>query len=436
MTPPEIAEIALGVLFFLIALRVPVAVAMITTGLSGYAYLRGTNATLAFLKVSLFSEFSNYTLSVIPLFILMGEFASRAGMSRSLFEAAHAVMGHRRGGVAIAAIGACAGFGAICGSSLATAATMGRVALPEMKRLHYSNALSVGTLAAGGTLGILIPPSVVLVIYAILTEQNIAKMFVAAIIPGLLAALGYALTIVVYARIFPESAPSCPPVPFKEQWSKLQGVSGVLLIFGLVIGGLYQGWFTPTEGAAVGAFSTGVLAFRRGLRWNDWVQCLLDTASTSGMIFLILLGAALLNAFLGFSGLPLLLSEWIQDSSLNPFSVLSLMLVGYLVLGCFMESLSMILLTVPLFFPIILSLDFGLSPDETAIWFGILAVIVVEIGLITPPVGMNVFVIRALAPEISLSDSFKGVMPFLTADIIRVGLLILFPEIALFLIRF
>jgi tripartite ATP-independent transporter DctM subunit len=389
-----------------------------------------------FLKSEPYSQFSAYSLSVIPLFLLMGQFATQAGMSRALFRAANVWLGHRRGGIAMATVGGCAAFGAICGSSLATAATMAQVALPEMRRYKYSGALATGTLAAGGTLGILIPPSIILVVYAILTEQNIAKLFIAAFVPGIIAALGYIAAIAVFVRIDPRAGPAGGRASARERLSSLAETWPVILIFLLVIGGIYAGWFTPTEGAAVGAFSTGTLAFvHGGMRLTGLIECLRGTAETTAMIFLILLGAALYNAFLALTRMPMDAAAMIGASGLSPMWVMAAILLLYLALGCLMDSLSMILLTIPIFFPIVMGLDFGLGPEETAIWFGILALIVVEVGLITPPVGMNVFVINSMARDVPMVESFKGVMPFLASDLIRVVLLVAVPSISLFLVR-
>ena len=335
----------------------------------------------------------------------------------------------------MAAVGACGAFGAICGSSLATASTMGQVALPELRRFGYSGALATGCVSAGGTLGILIPPSVVLVIYAILTEQNIARLFVAAFVPGVLAAIGYILTISIYVRLFPEAAGLREPSPFAERWRALLQVWPVLAIFVLVIGGIYLGWFTPTEAAAVGAAGTGLVAYANGgLTWSGLSEAMLETAVATGMIFFILLGAAVFNGFLAFSQLPQEAAAAVAASGLSPWFVLCLMLVCYLIFGCVMESLSMILLTVPIFFPIMLALDFGLSPEHTALWFGILVLIVVEVGLITPPVGMNLFIINSMSKDVPISATYRGTMPFIMCDFIRVCLLILFPGITLWLV--
>jgi tripartite ATP-independent transporter DctM subunit len=369
------------------------------------------------------------------MFLLMGHFATLGGMSNALFKAAESFLGHRKGGVAMAAIGACAGFGAICGSSLATAATMGRVALPELRKYGYDGGFATATLAAGGTLGILIPPSVVLVIYAILTEQNIAKLFLAAFIPGILAAIGYVIAISLYVRINPGSAGTRAPIPYVERLKALFDVWPVLLVFGLVVGGIYAGWFTPTEGAAVGAFGTGVIAFfNGGLTRGTLVESFVVTAKSTAMIFFIILGAAFYNGFLALTQVPQELSNYVVSQGFSAWTVLVLILVFYLIFGCLMDSLSMILLTIPIFFPVISSLDFGMSPEHVAIWFGILVLIVVEVGLITPPVGMNLFVINAMDRETPILQTYRSIIYFVGSDLVRVAILVMFPSITLFLL--
>jgi tripartite ATP-independent transporter DctM subunit len=428
--------VMLGGMLGMIAVRIPIAVAMLTTGLSGYILVNGWAPLQGYLTTSAFSIFSTYSLSVIPLFLLMGEFATNAGMSRALFQAANTWLGHRRGGIAMAAIGGCAGFGAICGSSLATAATMAQVALPEMKRYNYSGALSTASLACGGTLGILIPPSVILIVYAILTESSIGKLFIAAFVPAALAITGYLITIAVYVRLHPEAGPAGVKATLAEKLQSIKDVWVVALIFLLVIGGIYRGWFTPTEGAAVGTFGTGLLAVLHGkMRWEGFLHCLYGAARSTAMIFLILLGAEIFNAFLALTRMPAEAARMIGESGLSPMLVLVLILLLYIVLGCVMDSMSMILLTIPIFYPIIMALDFGLSAEETTIWFGIIALIVVEVGLITPPVGMIVFIINSFAEDVPMTESFKGVLPFLVADFTRIALLVAFPSITLVLVR-
>ena len=437
MSDLAIALWSFPVLLALIFLRVPIGLAMFGVGVVGSWLVTGRwTPILAQLKTLTYDTFSSYSLSIVPLFLLMGQFATRGGMSQALFRAASAWIGHRRGGVAMAAVGACAGFGAICGSSLATAATMGQVALPELKKHGYSDALATGALAAGGTLGILIPPSVVLVIYAILAEQNIVKLFVAAMVPGALAALGYMVAVAVYVRLRPEAAGARPRADRAERWRALVAVWPVLLVFATVIGGIYAGVFTPTEGAAVGAAGTGLIALARGgLGWRPLGEALGATAVSTGMIFLIVLGAAVFNGFLAFSRLPQTAAEWVTTLGLSPWVVLAAILLAYLAFGCVMDSLSMILLTVPIFFPVVAALDFGMDPEETALWFGVLVLIVVEVGLITPPVGMNLFVINAMADRVPLGRTFAGALPFVATDLIRVALLTAFPALTLGLVR-
>ncbi|MEP1199563.1 TRAP transporter large permease [Tateyamaria sp.] len=437
MSRLELGFWSFPILLGLIFLRAPIGLAMFLCGLLGWIFAMNGNPTpiLAKLKSETYTTFSNYSLTIIPMFLLMGQFATLSGMSSALFKAAESFLGHRRGGVAMASVGACAGFGAICGSSLATAATMSRVALPELKRYGYSGGFSTATLAAGGTLGILIPPSVILVIYAIITEQNIAKLFLAAFIPGILAALGYVITISIYVRLYPGSAGTRPAVPMAERWKALAETWPVLVIFSVVVGGIYAGWFTPTEGAAIGAAGTGLVALVGGnLSWRILGEALIGTAKTTAMIFFIVLGAALYNNFLALSGAPQFLADLVLGQEFSPFFVLSVILLFYLIFGCVMDSLSMILLTVPIFFPVISALEFGMSPEHVAIWFGILVLIVVEVGLITPPVGMNLFIINAMDRETPMTETYKAVMFFVGSDIVRVILLVAFPAITLFLI--
>lgn len=437
MSNLEIGLWSFPVLLGLIFLRVPIGLSMLLVGLGGSYAINGTTLMgFAQLKNQTYGTFSSYSLSIIPLFLLMGQFATLGGLSTALFKAAEAWLGHRKGGVAMAAVGACAGFGAICGSSLATAATMGQVALPELKRYGYSPALSTGALAAGGTLGILIPPSVILVIYAILTEQNIAKLFVAALLPGLLAAFGYMIAIAIYVRVTPQSGGVRDRMAYGPRFRALVPVWPALLVFLAVVGGIYLGVFTPTEAAAIGAFGTGLIAlFNRGLTFASLRQAILATASSTGMIFFIILGAAVFNGFLALSQLPQELALYVLEQGISAWAVLFGILILYLLFGCVMDSLSMILLTVPIFFPIVSGLDFGMSSEEFALWFGILVLIVVEVGLITPPVGMNLFVINSMDKSTPMSATYRGVLPFVLTDLIRVGILLAFPLITLALVR-
>ena len=428
--------LALMVLLFF---RVPIGVAMFSAGAGGYIALSGLNLTplLASLKNLAYARLSNYDLVVVPLFMLMGQFATNGGLSRSLFRFVSAFMGHRRGGIAMAAIGACAGFGAICGSSLATAATMGQVALPELKRHGYSGSLATGALAAGGTLGIMIPPSVPLVIYAILTQESIGKLFMAAILPGIIAMLGYMAVVQIIVRIDPAAGPAGDRVPWPERFKAMAEVLPVLVVFAVVIVGIYGGWANPTEAAAIGAAACGVLAvLRGGMRMKGVIDSALGTGTATAMIFLVLLGADMLNSALALSQMPAELAGWVQAGGFAPLLVMVVILLIYIFLGCVMDSLAMILLTIPIFYPVVMGLDFwGLSPTDKSVWFGILALMVVEIGLVHPPVGMNVYIINRLAKDVPLTETFKGVMPFLASDFIRIIALLFFPSISLVLVR-
>lgn len=495
MSALEIGFASFPALLTLIFLRVPIGLAMFLVGFIGLWLVTGdTNVALGRLKSEVYTTFSSYSLSIVPIFLLMGHFSTLGGMSPALFRAAESWLGHRKGGMAMASIGACAGFGAVCGSSLATAATMGRVALPELRRYGYAGGFSTATLAAGGTLGILIPPSVVLVIYAILAEQNIAKLFTAAILPGILAALSYLIAVSIYVRVNPKAAGTRPPVPYRERFVALFAVWPVLLVFALVVGGIYAGWFTPTEGASVGATGTGLIALMNGgLNLRTLGESFIATARGSGMIFFIVLGAGFYNGFLALSQVPQELSQIVVSQGFSPWTVLIVILAFYLVMGCLMDSLSMILLTIPIFFPVMMGLDFGfldlvqeqtrlagaalasgieipaqmlaeikaalaqgaeltrpqmkamgfmmtepmlnrIEAEQVAIWFGILVLIVVEVGLITPPVGLNLFIINAMDRDTPMGETYRAVLWFVAADILRVALLVAFPVITLLMV--
>lgn len=434
MSDFDIGLTMFGAALFLIALRMPVGIAMLLVGGVGFATIAGWDRLFGMLNTLTFGRFSSYTLSVIPLFLLMGDFATKGGMNRALFRCARAWMGHWRGGLAVATVGGCAAFGAICGSSLATAATMSQVAGPEMRRHGYSPALATGTLAAGGTLGILIPPSVILVIYAIYTEQSIGTMFVAAVVPGLIATVGYMLVVNLYARLVPESAPAAERMPYRERLRATAEVWPVALVFVLVVTGMYDGWFSATEGAAIGAAATGFVAVSLGgMRWQGLKESLLSTAETTGLIFVVLLGAELFSAGLALSRLPTELSAAVAALGLEPITVLLVILLIYFVLGCFMESLAMVLLTLPIFVPLMLSLDFGLDKTQVLVWFGILVLMSVEVGMISPPFGLNLFVINAMAKDVPMGETYRGVLPFVVSDGVRILLLALVPAISLWL---
>ena len=430
-------DFTLGVAIFaltlgVIMIRVPVGLAMLAMGGIGYTLVAGYEPLLNTLKSSTYERFSSYTLSVVPLFLLMGQFATKAGINRALFQATRAWVGHWRGGLAIATVGGCAMFGAICGSSLATAATMSQVALPEMRRYSYSASLSTGTLAAGGTLGILIPPSVILVIYAVYTEQSIGHLFLAALIPGIIATAGYMIVVAAFVRLSPRSGPAGERSSLRIRLQCLRDIWPVALVFVLVVAGIYLGWFSPTEGAAIGAGSVGLIAVVvGGMRWQGLTQSLLETAEITALIFLILLGAEIFNAFLALTQMPVELAKLVNRLDAPPMLIMIAMLAVYLVLGCVMESLAMILLTVPVFFPVVLSLDLGLEEDQLAVWFGILALMAVEVGMITPPFGLNIFVINAMARDVSMAETYRGVLPFVASDIVRILIILFVPWTAL-----
>jgi len=428
-----------GMLIALLVLRIPIGPAMFAAGAAGYVYLNqgNTEPLLNSLKNLAYARLSNYDLIVVPMFLLMGQFATHGGLSRSLFRCVSAFLGHRKGGIGMAAIGACAGFGAICGSSLATAATMGQVALPELKRHGYAGSLATGALAAGGTLGILIPPSVPLVIYALLTEESIGKLFLAAVIPGVVAMLGYMLVVQMIVAYRPLMGPGGDRTAWPGRLAALAEVMPVLLVFVVVIVGIYGGWATPTEAAAIGAAACGVLAVAMGgMRLNGLIDSVLGAAQGSAMILLVLLGADMLNTALALSQMPAELAAWVKGSGLPPMMVMGCILLIYIFLGCVMDSLAMLLLTIPIFYPVVMGLDFwGLPPGEKSVWFGILALMVVEIGLVHPPVGMNVYIINRIAKDVPLNDTFKGVAPFLVTDFIRILVLLFFPGLCLLLGR-
>jgi tripartite ATP-independent transporter DctM subunit len=411
-------------------LRIPIAVAMGVVGFLGVAYLRDWNfaPAMAMVETKVYETGRNYTLSVVPLFILMGSLVTRAGMSQELFRAAYTFIGHLRGGLAMATVCACAGFGAICGSSIATAATMAKVAYPAMSNLGYSDRLATGAIAGGGTLGIMIPPSTLMVIYGVLTETNIGKMFAAGILPGILGTVLLCLAVQWTVWTDPASGPRGARSSWRERLIALKGVWAVVLLFVVVMGGIYGGVFTATEGAGFGAF--GALCFalaRRALTWRTLLDSLVDSARTTAMLFAILTGALMFAEFVNYTSMPDDLKNFVAALNVSPVMVVAAICVIYVILGTAMEELSMILLTVPVFLPLILHL--GLDP----IWFGVLIVVVVEIGLISPPVGMNLFVLKALLAHVPTGTLFRGVLPFMVADVVRLAILIAFPAIALWL---
>jgi tripartite ATP-independent transporter DctM subunit len=425
--------IGLGAMLLIAFLRVPIALAMGIVGIVGYAYMRDWNFTTAFAvaQTKIYETGRNYTLSVVPLFILMGNFVTRAGMSHELFRAAYAFIGHLKGGLAMATILACAGFGAICGSSIATAATMAKVAYPSMKRFGYSDRLATGAIASGGTLGIMIPPSTIMVIYGVFTETNIGKLFAAGVLPGILGATLLCVAVRYVTWRDPNAGPPGERSSWQERWAALKDIWAVAFLFLFVMGGIYGGLFTATEGAGMGAFGAMVFAlWRRALTWKTLYAALVESARTSAMLFMILIGALIFADFVNITSMPADLKSFVTRFELSPITVVAAICVIYVLLGTAMEELSMVLLTLPVFFPVIVHL--GYDP----VWFGVLIVVVVEIGLISPPVGMNLFVLKTLLPGVATTTVFRGVMPFMLADCVRFALLIAFPAIALWLPSF
>lgn len=426
MSPEVIGALGLAAMLALLALRMPIGIAMFLAGSVGFAVLNGPEAALMALGTYPYSYAAYYDLAVIPLFVLMGSVASACGMGRSLFSAAYAWVGHWRGGLASATILSCAGFAAVSGSSVASAVTMGRVCLPEMARYRYDGGLTAGTIAAGGTLGILIPPSTAFVIYGILTEQSIGRLLLAGVLPGLLLTVLFVLTIAIWTSFRPELGPAGERSTMAQRWRALAGAGPMLGLVFISIGGIYAGVFTPAEAAAVGAFLTLAWAMFTGqLSWSMLEGVLLDTVRTTAMVFLILMGALVFGPFLALSGLPARVADLLSGTTLSPFAILVLIMLLYMILGMFLEGFSMLVLTLPIVVPLIKALGFDL------IWFGVIMVILLEMGLISPPVGMNVFVIKGLVPDVSLGRIFKAIVPFWIAMIVCVILIFAFPDIAL-----
>jgi len=428
MTPSAAGLLGIVLLVVLIFTGMPIGIVMGLVGFLGMTYISGLKAGLNIMGTTPHTTASSYGLSVVPLFILMGAFCYHSGLGKEIYFAVHRWLGHLPGGLAMATVGACALFAAVSGSSLATAATMGMVALPEMRRFKYDSSLATGSIAAGGSIGILIPPSVILVIYAILTEQSIGKLFLAGFIPGILEALFYMITIYILCKRNPLIGPKGPKSNFKERVGAFKAAWGVVVLFVLVIGGIYLGVFTPTEAAGVGAF--GAILFsvaRRALTWQNFKDSLYESGKNTAMIFVVLIGAMLLGYFLAVSRLPFELSTFVSELQVNRYFVLAIIIALYLVLGAIMSSLAMIVLTVPILFPVVQSLGFD------PIWFGIIIVRVVEVGQITPPVGINVFIIKGVAKDVPLETIFKGIVPFLIADVCHIALLLAVPQLATFL---
>jgi tripartite ATP-independent transporter DctM subunit len=430
MTPTAIGALGIVAMLVLIFWGTPIGVAMGLVGFVGFALMSGLDPALAVLGIGPFSSVSSYTLTVIPLFVLMGQFAAMSGLSRELYDTANRWLGHRRGGLAMANVVACGGFAAVCGSSLATSATMAVVALPEMRRAGYDPKLATGSIAAGGTLGILIPPSVIFLLYGILTEQSIGKLFLAGVLPGILLVLLYMAAIAIVTWRNPALGPATARVPVRERIVALRRVWPVLGLFLLVIGGMYVGVFTATEAAAIGAAGAFLLAFaRRAVTWRTLGLALIETVQTTAMIFGIVIGAILLGFFLAITQLPMTIAAAIGGLPLPANAIMALIILLYLIMGAFMDELAMVLLTVPIFFPVAQALGFD------PIWFGVIIVVVCEAGMIAPPVGINVFVLAGIAKDVPMKDIYRGIMPFLWADVVLLVALMAFPDLALVLPR-
>ncbi len=428
LSPDAVAVIGFLVLFILMLLRVPVGMAMGLVGVTGYAYIAGPGPALKLIGQSSMRTVTDYTFGVIPMFMLMGAFVSVSGVSKELFRAANAFIGHMRGGLGVATVLACGGFAAICGSSVATAATFSSVAYPEMRRFGYPQSFSTGVIAAGGTLGAMLPPSTVLAVYAILTQQDIGKLFMAGIVPGLLAMLLYVITIMIIVRLRPDWLPRGEKKSWPDRFRGLKDVWAPLVLFIFVIGGLYGGFFTPTEAGGVGASGAFLLGVLRGKLDRAGIRsALLSATRTSAAVFTVLIGALLFGYFLTITQVPQKLMEMLTGMGVGRYGILAMIMVMYLVLGCLMDAMAMIILTVPIIFPVIVQLGFD------PIWFGVIIVMTVELGLIHPPVGMNVFVIKSVVKDVSFTTIFKGVIPFVVTDLIRLVILIWFPIIALWL---
>jgi len=428
MNPATAGIIGIGLLIVLFLLRMPVAFAMALVGFVGFASLSTPEAALSLLGLDIFDSFSSYPLSVIPMFILMGTFAFASGISQRLYKTANAWIGHRRGGLTVATVFACAGFGAICGSSTATAATMGKIALPEMKKYRYDDALATGTVAAAGTLGILIPPSTVLIVYGILTEQSIGKLFVAGILPGIILSIFFAATVVFLCWRNPALGPPAARSSWREKLKALTGIIEAVLLFLLAIGGLFLGWFSPTQAGAIGAGGALLIGLaRRQISWRTFVEACKEGLRTSCMVIFIITGAVIFGHFMAVSRIPFILADWLGGLPIHPMAVMGAIVFIYFLGGFFMDAMGLIVVTVPIFFPIVEKLGFD------PIWFGVIIVLVGEMGVITPPVGVNVFVIKGIAPDIPLYRIFRGILPFLATLIIMTILLMIFPKIATFL---
>ncbi len=428
MSPTLVGILGIAILVLLLFSRMPVGFVMALVGVVGFGFLVSSNAAMNMMVKDLFQVFGSYNLTVIPLFILMGQIAFHAGISSRLFNVAYKFIGHWPGGLAIATIGACTGFAAICGSTNATAATMAAVTLPEMKKYHYKDSLATGVVAAGGSLGILIPPSVIFIVYGLMTEQSIGKLFMAGILPGLMLSFLFSMAVMIWTHLKPEIAPRGPNFTLKEKFVSLSGLIETVLLFMMVMGGLFFGIFTPTEAGAVGAFGTLLIAVaRRKIDFRGFIQSLAETARISCMILMVVAGATIFGHFLAITRIPFDIANWVSGIQLPPFAIMGIIILVYLIGGCFIDALALIMLTVPIFYPVIASLGFD------PIWFGVIIVLITQIGVITPPVGINVYVVSGVAKDVPLHVIFKGIFPLLFALLLGTFILVLFPQIAIFL---
>jgi C4-dicarboxylate transporter, DctM subunit len=425
VSPETTGIVGIVILLLLFMLRMPVAFAMAFVGFTGFAYLNGIESAMPLLAQDIFETLSSYPLSVIPMFILMGSFAFASGISQRLYKACYTWFGHYRGGLTVATVMACSGFAAICGSTAATAATMGSIALPEMKKYNYDDKLATGTVASAGTLGILIPPSTVLIIYGILTEESIGKLFIAGIVPGVLLTLLFVLTVILLCWRQPNLAPPGPKTTLKEKIVSLGGIIEAILLFMLTIGGLFLGWFSPTQAGAIGAFGAFFIGvFRKKLELVRTIEILKDGLRTACMVLFIITGAAVFGHFLAISNIPFILADWVGSLPIPPMAIMGVIVFIYFIGGFFMDSMALIIVTIPIFFPIVTKFNFD------PIWFGVIVVLVGEMGVITPPVGVNVFVIKGIAPQVPLHVIYRGILPFLGAIILLTAVMLMFPEIA------